>query len=79
MKTIKISEFKAKCLDILDRVARTGETLIITRRGKPLARVLPVSSASDDDWLGSLEGSATAMDDLIEPAVDPEEWEACRE
>ncbi len=79
MRTVKISEFKAKCLDILDRVARTGETLVITRRGIPLARVLPVSSAADDDWIGSLKGSATAMDDLIEPAVDTEEWEACRE
>ena len=40
MKTIEISEFKAKCLDILDHVARTGETLVITRCGHPLARLL---------------------------------------
>ena len=79
MTTMKISEFKAKCLQILDRVSKTGETLIITRRGKPLARVLPVSESPADDWLGSLRGSATATDDLIEPAVDAEEWEALRE
>jgi len=79
MKTVKISEFKAKCLDILDRVARTGETLVITRRGRPLARVLPVSGSTGDDWLGSLKGTARAMDDLIEPAVDPEDWEAIAE
>jgi prevent-host-death family protein len=79
MTTVKISEFKAKCLEILDRVARTGETLVITRRGKPLARVLPVSTAPDGDWMGSMKGSAEAADDLIEPVVDPEEWEALAE
>ena len=78
MTTVKISEFKAKCLEILDRVSKTGETLVITRRGKPLARVLPISSAPADDWIGSLKGSAKATDDLILPAVDAEEWEACR-
>jgi len=79
MTTVKISEFKAKCLQILDRVARTGETLVITRRGRPLARVLPISSGSEGEWLGSLKGSARAVGDLIEPVVDSEEWEALTE
>lgn len=79
MKTVKISEFKAKCLDILDRVARTGETLVITRRGRPLARVLPISPSSEGEWLGCLEGTARAIGDLIEPVVAPEDWEVVEE
>ena len=76
MKSVKISEFKAKCLRILDEVATKGEPLLITRRGKPIARVLPVHDGGGDAWIGSLEGTAMARDDLIEPALDPEEWEA---
>jgi len=79
MKAIKISEFKARCLEILDRVARTGETLVITRRGQALARILPISQSPEGDWLGGLKGTAHAMDDLIEPAVDLEEWGAASE
>jgi len=75
VKTIKISEFKAKCLDILDRVSRTGETLVVTRRGQPLARILPVRTSPQSDWLGGLKGTARAMDDLIEPAVDLVDWD----
>lgn len=79
MKTVKISEFKAKCLDILDRVDRTGESLVITRRGRPLARILPISQISGGEWLGSLTGTARVVGDLVEPVVAAEEWEALRE
>ncbi len=79
MQTVKISEFKARCLEILDRVARTGETLVITRRGCPLARVLPISPSSEGEWLGCLEGTARAIGNLVEPVVAPEEWEAVGE
>ena len=78
MRSVKISEFKARCLRILDEVATSGETLLITRRGTPIARVLPVRAPPDGDWLGSLEGTAQAGDDLIEPAVDAGDWEALR-
>ena len=40
-RTIPASEFKAKCLALLDEVAETGETIIVTKRGKPVARVEP--------------------------------------
>ena len=79
MITVKISEFKAKCLEMLDRVSRTGESLVITRRGHPLARVLPVESDTGGEWIGCLRGTAQAKDDLIAPAVGAEEWEALEE
>ena len=79
MKTVKISEFKAKCLDILDRVDRTGETLVITRRGRPLARILPISPISAGEWLGCLAGTAREIEGLVEPVVAAEDWEAVGE
>jgi prevent-host-death family protein len=76
---ISISEFKATCLAVLERVRRTGRPLLITRRGVPVARVLPPEpEAPGDDWLGSQRGSATLLDDLIEPVAPVDLWEATR-
>ena len=77
--TIGISEFEANCFDILDRVAGSGETLVITRWGRPLVMILPASGDSGGDWLGSLRGTARATDDLIGPAVDSEDWRTAGE
>lgn len=41
-RTIPASEFRAKCLALLDEVAATGETLVVTKRGKPIAQIVPV-------------------------------------
>ena len=40
--TIRASEFKAKCLDVMDRVAETGQSIVVTKRGVPVARVTPI-------------------------------------
>jgi len=67
---IPAGEFKAKCLALLDEVALTGKSLIVTKRGKPVARICSV----DDDGPKSLEGSIVWQGDLISPVGD--EWEA---
>ena len=41
-KTMKAAEFKAKCLDVLDQVAARHETVVVTKRGKPVAQVVPI-------------------------------------
>ena len=79
MRSVKISEFKAKCLRILDEVAVTGEAVLITKRGRALARVLPVSSPGGGGWLGCLEGTAEELGDLVEPVSGAEEWDVLRE
>ncbi len=64
MKTISASSFKARCLAILDEVAATGEELVITKRGKPVARVVSVEPAR------SLRGSVEFRvddDELVRP------------
>lgn len=70
-RTIPASRFRARCLALLDEVKATGEEIIITRRGKPVARLVPVE---EETWK-SLIGSVLWQDDDIISPID-EEWEA---
>lgn len=80
MDEMAISEFKAKCLAVLERVRKTGRPVRVTRRGKPIADVVPPAAEIDRDaWLDSLKGSVTILGDVIAPAGDPDEWEALRD
>jgi prevent-host-death family protein len=73
MKTIQASEFKAKCLKLMDEIAETGETLVITKNGKPLSRLVPYRPRVDSLWARH-EGEIELADDLIEPTG--EDWNA---
>lgn len=80
MKEIAISEFKAKCLSLLDQVQKTKKPLRVTRFGKPIAEIVPVSpNAGSAEWIGSLKGTAEILGDVVAPAADPEEWEVLRD
>lgn len=69
------SQFKAQCLALLDRVAETGVPLVVTKRGKPVARLVPVGGGAEPpDLLGSV--SYDSVDDLLAPVDDA--WEAER-
>ncbi len=70
MKTFSVSQFKAHALGILDAVAQTGEGIIVTRRGKPLARVLPYREPERESRPGRLSGTITFEEDLVTPPVD---------
>lgn len=74
-RMIKAGEFKAKCLKLMDEVAQTGEELVITKRGKPVARLMPPERKP---LFGALKGSVTILGDIISPASDPEDWEVLR-
>lgn len=78
-KTVAISEFKATCLAVLERVRRTGTPIVVTRRGQPVAEVVPPSLASTGDaWLGAMRGTATITADLVAPTTESGEWEVLR-
>ena len=64
MKTMPVSEFKAKCLAALKEVQRTREPMLITLRGKPLVTVQPVGSHGTGKRLGALKGRMTVRRDL---------------
>ena len=76
MRTIKASEFKAKCLKIMDEVAATNEPVEITKYGVPVARLVPARQRPKT-IIGAMKGSVLYMGDIISPIG--EEWEAERE
>lgn len=79
MESVSISEFKATCLARLERVRRTGERLVITRRGKPVAEVVPPSPpAGRRSWFGARKGTGRILGDMVSPVVPASEWEAMR-
>lgn len=74
-------KFKAVCLRVLDDVAESGQPVIITKRGKPVARVVPFQEEppADDErrsLFGSLAGTITVVGDIIAPL--DEDWEVLR-
>lgn len=77
MEKIAISKFKAECLAILERVRRTGQPVLVTRFGEPVAEVVaPRPAARDEGWLGRLRSEGRIVGDLVAPAADEGEWEA---
>jgi prevent-host-death family protein len=77
VRTVAISELKAHCLRLIDEVARRRRELVITKRGKPIARVVPLETAVDDDRLARLRGTLVGGD-RIEDFDTGVEWEANR-
>ncbi|HEX9823439.1 MAG TPA: type II toxin-antitoxin system prevent-host-death family antitoxin [Actinomycetota bacterium] len=75
-----ISKFKATCLAALERVRRTGRPLIVTRRGEPVAQVLPPPppEPARESGYGSMAGTIEFLGDIVGPIADPGEWEALR-
>jgi prevent-host-death family protein len=78
MKEMNASDFKAKCLAILDEVAATGEEITILKRGKPIARLVAAPRGDGGYPQDSLKGTVHILGDIIGPAVDTAEWEANR-
>jgi prevent-host-death family protein len=75
MRSIRASDFKAKCLSILDEVSRTGESVIILKRGKPVASLQPTLKGNAKPPQLTLKGSFEIVGEIVEPAVPAEDWE----
>ncbi len=73
---IAAGEFKAKCLKLMDRVARDHEEIVITKRGKPVAKLVPVNDAETPTGRGCMEGTIKIVGDIVSP-IDVD-WEAAR-
>ena len=80
MKTVRISEFKAKCLGLLEEVSKTRKPIRVTRFGKPVADVIPPASIQERAaWIGSMKDSVEIAGDIVSPANDESEWEVLRD
>jgi prevent-host-death family protein len=77
MRTISATEFKAKCLAILDEVAATGEQVTVIKRGKPVARVVPPAAGVPYPQ-ATLRGSVKVIGDVMSPVVPEDDWDALR-
>ena len=71
--SLAAGEFKAKCLKLLDDVAASGLPLTITKRGRPVAQLVPMPA--ERALFGAMRGSVLTQHDIVAP-VDDESWEA---
>lgn len=79
MESMPVSEFKATCLAVLQRVRRTGRPILITRFGEPVAELVPATRpARGGEWLGCMSGRAEIRGDVVGPVLAARAWNALR-
>lgn len=73
MKTVPAGAFKTNCLSIMDEVKTKRESVVITKHGEPVAKLVPIDSGSDEIF-GFFSGRGSITGDVVAPALSPEEW-----
>jgi prevent-host-death family protein len=66
-------KFKVHCLKVMDEVQSKRQAVLITKRGKPVAKLVPVEKEKDDIF-GFFKGKIKVVGDVVSPALTPEEW-----
>lgn len=80
MEDVPISEFKAKCLALLEQVRKTKKPIRVTRFGEPVAEVVPASPSKDRTaWIGSMKGKMEILGDIVSPVIDESDLEVLRD
>lgn len=74
MKTIPAGQFKAQCLALMDEVEKTREPIVVTKRGKPVAKVVP-AEPEKDDLFGCWEGKLHIKGDIVGPIIPESDWD----
>jgi prevent-host-death family protein len=74
VKQMAAGTFKAKCLAIMDQVFETGEPVLITKHGKPVARLVPAEKQGDDIF-GYMVGKVKIVSDIVGPVTPLKDWE----
>jgi prevent-host-death family protein len=75
MQTIQASKFKARCLALMDQVARTGETILVTKHGRPVVELRPHRGPRAKSLIGLHKGRIRIRGDIVSP-IGTELWEA---
>jgi prevent-host-death family protein len=73
MKKMPAGSFKTHCLAVMDQVQAKHETIVITKRGKPVAKLVPVNTETDEIY-NFLEGKGSVVGDVVSPAISADEW-----
>jgi antitoxin (DNA-binding transcriptional repressor) of toxin-antitoxin stability system len=74
VKRMDVGSFKTKCLAVLDEVQTTRETMMITERGKPVAKLVPVNIGKDEIY-NFMVGKGAVIGDIVSPAISTAEWD----
>jgi prevent-host-death family protein len=74
MEQIQLSQLQEDVRAIITAVRRSDKPVLISDKGKPLAKIVPVSFANQS-WLGCMKGSGKIIDDIVSPAENIEAWE----
>ena len=77
MKTMSAGEFKTHCLRVMEEVCRRREAVVITKRGVPIAKLVPTDE-SKHEVFGCMAGTAEILGDIEAPVVPPRVWKASR-
>jgi len=73
---ISVSEFKATCLEILREIESSGQSIVVTRHGRPVAEVHPPRPRRARSPIGIMKGRGTIQGDILSPATPDRVWEA---
>jgi prevent-host-death family protein len=73
MKKMAAGMFKAHCLAVMDEVQAKRESVLITKRGKPVVKLVPADRNTDDIY-GFLAGQGSITGDVVSPALSPDDW-----
>jgi len=73
MKKMAAGVFKANCLAVMDEVRAKHETVVITKHGKPVAKLVPISKEMDEIY-NFLQGKGAVVGDVVSPAISLDEW-----
>lgn len=79
MRDVPISQFKAKCLGLIEQVHKTRQPLRITRHGVPVAEVVPTGPDRKRKFVGDMVGTAEIVGDIVSPIIDLDDIEAYRD
>jgi prevent-host-death family protein len=78
MKRMQASAFKARCLAVMDDVQATGEPVVVTKRGKPVVKVIPIKPENNDIF-GFMAGEFEIIGDIESPVVPLSHWKVFKE
>jgi len=75
VKSMAAGAFKAQCLAVMDQVLETGEPVLITKHGKPVAKLVPAQNNADNIF-GYMAGRVKVVGDIVGPVTPLEDWES---
>jgi len=74
MKEMRAGDFKARCLAVMDDVQATGEPVVVTKRGKPVVKVIRAVTNKKDEIFGFMAGEFEILGDIESPVVPLKDW-----